>query len=250
MATSTQTLHSQASKHLVCPIRPPPSKTPGLPATLRYGPDGAVEFLQKAISQGIPPVLLMAFSESDREGHYRVLVDINSTAATFLDPWDREGWPRILVLALPDMMALWNYTEGDVLPVGGLDHSHIAVSFAPWATRAVGLRRGRAAMIDVAVEAPTFARRVDAFVGFGCDADVVGCADLLREAHVPIKVVPGEVAMAALVTQRLVDGAVVVVYALADGVVPSLFRAAARPRYDSYAWRDVVGAHCDISWTS
>ena len=85
-----------------------------------------VDHLLPILDAGVPVIVLMAFSETDKGGHYRVTVgyeQVNGEVVLhLLDPWDRSGNERIQKFSKQRFCNLWNYRE----PVKGAFRSAVA----------------------------------------------------------------------------------------------------------------------------
>jgi len=67
------------------------------------------------LDHGIPVIVLMAFSEQDWGGHYRVTTGYEIVNGDYLmhllDPWDRKGNARIQKFTRQQFCKLWSYRE-------------------------------------------------------------------------------------------------------------------------------------------
>lgn len=66
------------------------------------------------VALDVPVVVLQHFDplhvEPD-DGHFRLVVGYDEHHVVMLDPWDRDGWPRVLRWPFAQFCAAWNYTE-------------------------------------------------------------------------------------------------------------------------------------------
>jgi len=70
-------------------------------------------------------------NDPDDGGHYRVFYGFDERKNTYhlLDPWDRDGQPRVVVYNETEFCTLWNFTETNInttLP------PYVAVALLPW----------------------------------------------------------------------------------------------------------------------
>jgi len=74
-----------------------------------------IDELKSMIAQDIPIITLMAYATDDRGGHFRVIYGYDDQSQTIysLDPWDRQGQPRLYNMSYSLFQSLWNYTEPD-----------------------------------------------------------------------------------------------------------------------------------------
>ncbi|KAF2073831.1 hypothetical protein CYY_004858 [Polysphondylium violaceum] len=72
-----------------------------------------IDELKSMIALDIPVITLMAYLPSDRGGHFRVIYGYDDESQTIysLDPWDRQGQPRLYNMSYSLFENLWNYTE-------------------------------------------------------------------------------------------------------------------------------------------
>lgn len=110
-----------------------PLRPLGLAAFSRRDVSCWLDDLRATLDLGYPVLLLMHYgpnASDPTDGHFRVVIGYTDTAFQLLDPWDREGQPRVLSLESAHMCALWNYSENN--GVGVSYNPFFAAVAAPW----------------------------------------------------------------------------------------------------------------------
>lgn len=75
-----------------------------------------VDGLEALVALNLPVAVLQWWSgarDADDGGHYRLVVGTRAGTVTVMDPWDRDGFPRVPELPVPRFCDLWNYTDKD-----------------------------------------------------------------------------------------------------------------------------------------
>lgn len=67
--------------------------------------------LRLLIDNDHPVIVLQAYSDTDRGGHYRVVYGYNETHFLLMDPWDRDNQPRSWEVTIAEFNNVWNYSE-------------------------------------------------------------------------------------------------------------------------------------------
>eukprot|EP01103_Thecamoeba_quadrilineata_P014206 TRINITY_DN4170_c0_g1_i1.p1 TRINITY_DN4170_c0_g1~~TRINITY_DN4170_c0_g1_i1.p1 ORF type:complete len:237 (+),score=23.16 TRINITY_DN4170_c0_g1_i1:52-762(+) len=70
-----------------------------------------IDELKAIVAQDIPVIALMKFQLNDTEGHFRVAIEYDNDSITFLDPWDRQGYPQVATFTNEDFCKIWDLTE-------------------------------------------------------------------------------------------------------------------------------------------
>jgi hypothetical protein len=75
-----------------------------------------VDGVERLVALGLPVAVLQWWSgkrDADDGGHYRLVVGAGGGRVTVMDPWDRDGFPRVPELLESRFCDLWNYTDKD-----------------------------------------------------------------------------------------------------------------------------------------
>jgi len=108
-----------------------PHRPSGLGAFYYDSDQPWINQLKALIAQDYPVIVLMGFDTNDAEdGHYRVVVGYDDVQSeiTMMDPWDRDGYPRVAVWPYSKFLVLWNYTE----PFSPRVKTYFGVGIFPW----------------------------------------------------------------------------------------------------------------------
>ena len=107
----------------------------GLRSAARRGDACWAADARAIVAAGSPLILLMWYSDKPADGgHFRVLVGADDDGSlVLLDPWDRDGQPRVVRYSEAEFCALWKYQETD--PVTGVEFPPYA---AVWAAGSFG----------------------------------------------------------------------------------------------------------------
>lgn len=89
----------------------------GFPAFGYSASEPWLDALVPLVQANVPVIVLHKWSLNDTEGHWRVVVgyDLDADKMILLDPWDRDGAPRVLTVSTATFIQLWNKTD-DALP--------------------------------------------------------------------------------------------------------------------------------------
>eukprot|EP00052_Salpingoeca_macrocollata_P013597 m.106252 g.106252 ORF g.106252 m.106252 type:complete len:364 (-) comp18983_c0_seq3:52-1143(-) len=127
-----------------------------------------VKELKDAVREGFPIVVLMWFTEEDKEGHFRVVYGVTDSTVLLLDPWDRPDLsrpnkmqPRYLELTDAEFCGLWLHNEKQANLTMGAFFAAVVV---PWT---VDLSAATAASSD-AVSSTTTTTTITAKITYPC----------------------------------------------------------------------------------
>jgi len=92
------------------------TRAPNLPGISAFGYRQMycwLDELKATIAKNIPAIILMEFGDVPGDGHFRVLIGYNDTTreVTMLDPWDRNGYPRVARYSYEVFCGLWAHVE-------------------------------------------------------------------------------------------------------------------------------------------